>query len=184
MNPMVEHNGFALIAVAVVLLGVLSAAVAHALVTRRTWRDGEPARTSNVRKLVGAAQTFNAVWGLDTIYAVKKIAKLRGGSTRPRVSPHFVVTVSSEGLSIVHGHRGDQGLTVVHPAEFRGIQTGVAGPGAYTAWYLSCEVEGAKVTLPIRVSHPSSDFLVAEYAWAQEAAAAISEILGPQTPPR
>lgn len=116
---------------------------------------------------------------------MRKIATLRGEFKRPRVSPHLVVAVSDAGLWLVHGARGDQGVTVVYASEFRSIKTASSGPGGYTTWFIGCVIRGHKITLPVRVSDPSSDFLTADYKWAQATAATIAYRLleTPNSPP-
>lgn len=177
MNPTLEQNAPALLSIVVVLVAALFAAIFHAIHTRRAWRRGSNVRSANVAQLVGSIRTYNAVWGLDTRRAVRKISRLRGEASPPKVSPHFVVAVSNSGLWMIQGARGDQGVTLVRPSEFRSIQTSTSGVGAYTAWYVNCSIRGVKVNLPIRVTHPSSDFLVAEYKWAEEVAATITALL-------
>lgn len=160
---------------------VVAFAVAHAVGTRRLWKEGAALRTANVRQLLGEVQTYNVVWGFDTKRAVTRISRLRGEAVRPKVSPHFVLAVSSEGLWLVHGARGDRGVTAVHAEEFRSIETGTLGPSVFTAWFIKCVIRDQTITLPVRVSDPSSDFLNANFKWAETTAGLIAAQLGPES---
>lgn len=156
----------AFFAITVPLAFVVASAIVHAVSTRHVWRAGAEQRAARVAGLVGVAQAYNAVWGIDTIRAVRRIARLRGDVPRPRMSPHFVVAVTASGLWLVHGARGDQGLTVVWAEEFESLKTAAVGYSG-TGWFISCSIEGQKVVLPIRLSHVSSDFLGADDKWAK-----------------
>ena len=166
-----------LIIIAVVILAALCVVIAHAILTRRAWRRSAQVRAANIENVLGTVRTYNAVWGLDTRREVKRSSRLRREETAPKVSPHFVVGVSERGLWMIFGAQADQGLTVVYPSEFRSIKTATSGIGVFTTWYCACVIQGKKIVLPIRVSDPSSDFLTADYKWADAEAAAISALL-------
>jgi hypothetical protein len=151
------------------LAGVIVPAVWHAVRTRRSWKRGAHFRAERLARLGEPNQTFNAVWGIDTILAARKIAALRG-EPRPQVSTHFVVVVSESGIRMLFGHGEDQGTTHIRPREVRALKAGAVGPPVFTAWLLPCEIRGRTIVVPIRLSHASSDFLNAEYQWAQKAA--------------
>ena len=184
MSSVMRENAGYLIVITVVILVALCVVIGHAILTRRSWRRSAEVRAANIDKVLGSVRTYNAVWGLDTRREVKRISRLRREDTAPKVSPHFVVGVSERGLAMLYGARGDQGLTIVYPGEFRSIKTATSGIGVYTTWYCTCVIQGKKVVLSIRVSDPSSDFLTAGYKWADAAAAAISALLkGEEHPP-
>ena len=170
------HPGvwLALAAIGVVMLGTFSTLIWHAIATRTKWNRGREQRLAQVRTLPGSLDTYSGMWGFDTIRAVKRIARLREETLPPKVSPHFVVAVSEAGLWLLHGATGHSGLTVVYPEEFRSIKTASSGPPVFTAWYVECVIHGQSLTLPIRVSDPSSDFLTADYSWAKQTAGAIT----------
>lgn len=159
------------------VLIVITIAIIHAVRTRREWNAAVEVREENVRRLLGANQTYHGIWGLDTNRVVRRISRLRGEARAPRISPHFVIAITQAGLWIVHGSRGDQGVTVVNRAEFISLSTASSGAGAYTAWYIRCEVRGTQLRLPIRVTHPSSDFLTADYTWAKAQGESIVALL-------
>lgn len=138
---------------------------AHAPIVKR----GAIFRAERLAKLEGPNQTFNAVWGIDTILAARKIAALRG-EPRPRVSTHFVVAVSESGIRMLYGHGEDQGTTHIRSSEVRALKAGAVGRPTFTAWLLTCEIRGRRIMMPIRLSHTSSDFLTADYRWARQAA--------------
>lgn len=78
---------------------------------------------------------------------------------------------------MVYGSRGDQGMTVVFRDEFRSVKVAGAGVGGYTGLFVKCEIEGRNITIPIRLSSSSSDFLTAETKWAKGVAAEITALL-------
>ncbi|NUU07767.1 hypothetical protein [Leifsonia sp. C5G2] len=168
-EPSIAHPALVGLVLVLPLAAVIVPAVWHAVRTRRSWKRGTHFRAERLERLDGPNQTFNAVWGIDTILAVRKIAALRG-DPRPRVSTHFVVVVSVSGIRMLYGHGEDQGTTHIRPSEVRALQAGSVGPPAFTAWLLTCEIRGRRIVVPIRLTHTSSDFLNAEYAWAQKAA--------------
>jgi hypothetical protein len=93
------------------------------------------------------------------------------------MSPHFVVAVTASGLWLIHGARGDQGLTIVWAEEFESVKTAAVGYSG-TGWFIKCHIQGQKIVVPIRLSHVSSDFLGADYKWAKAEGERVAATLG------